>query len=693
MFYSPLKAYSLMEEFPELSHHLISINEKMILNILNDKIHTRIWMKNHITTPNSITLHGNECTYEYLTKIFNCDEFVIQERFSAGGLGTHLLTKENKNIISKMLSNKEYLISKYIEHSASVNLHIFITKENVIVFPGSIQLIDYRNNQYIYSGADFCAYKYIDENYKNKLYLQSKKIGNILKELGYLGICGIDYLISNDNVYFVELNPRFQASTILLNLELSNRKLPSIHQMQFDVLKPYTLNEIKTLEELDINYSFYKYGNNLYQDIDMYNYQMTLLENTNETYQILYDGYDRQNIFDNKYLFSVIFNGNISSFVSDNLMHIHPNLQFNNFVTDVLPIDNNKSKLIRLKIALLNQGIRIDQSAKKEFTMKGGYNESVFSSIDLTINNIRINTQINTRLSSMSPFSLAHNQTFILKYCGKIICKVDVEMSKSIKDLKTRNGIPYKNIAFISGDRLRIKPERKCYYKATQQGCSFCPNNEKQKNIENYKIEDIYEVIDYCFKNEQFRHILIGGGTADPKQHSETIISVASYIKSISDKSIYLMCTPPDRIETINDYVDNGIKELAFNVELFDRDLAIKYMPGKGKITLPKYLLSLKTAVDLLGESGSVRSMLVVGLESSEKTLSAVKLLCENGIQPMLSIYRPTDNCKLKYIVQPSNEELLQIFNSAEKICSKFNLKLGPSCPSCQNNTLSLTTE
>lgn len=58
----------------------------------------------------------------------------------------------------------------------------------------------------------------------------------------------------------------------------------------------------------------------------------------------------------------------------------------------------------------------------------------------------------------------------------------------------------------------------------------------------------------------------------------------------------------------------------------------------------------------------------------------------------MLSIYRPTDNCKLKYIVQPSNEELLQIFNSAEKICSKFNLKLGPSCPSCQNNTLSLTT-
>ena len=153
------------------------------------------------------------------------------------------------------------------------------------------------------------------------------------------------------------------------------------------------------------------------------------------------------------------------------------------------------------------------------------------------------------------------------------------------------------------------------------------------------------------------------------------------------------MCTPPKCKDKIKEFVEAGVSEIAFNVELFDRNLAKQYMPGKGQITLQQYLDSLSYAVSLLGNKGNVRSMLMVGLEKSENTLKAVKTLCENGVQPMLSIFRPTPNCTLSHIIQPSNKEILSLYFEAQKICKSYNLTLGPSCPSCQNNTLAITIE
>ena len=40
--------------------------------------------------------------------------------------------------------------------------------------------------------------------------------------MGYKGILGIDYLIEGDRIYFLEINPRFQESTPLINLELAS---------------------------------------------------------------------------------------------------------------------------------------------------------------------------------------------------------------------------------------------------------------------------------------------------------------------------------------------------------------------------------------------------------------------------------------------------------------------------------------
>lgn len=693
MFYNSSTAYSIMEEYPELSDHLVGACHKSILDVLNDKIQTRIWMSKHIATPKSMVLTKVSCTIETLNKYFKVsNDYVIQEKISSSGTGTYLMTADSEEKVKNRLKeSNEYLVSEYISPSASVNTHLLISNKEVIVFPGSLQLISYRNNNFIYSGADFLAYRNIDPAYIHAIYYYSRVIGQLLKNEGFLGICGIDFIISKGNVYFVEINPRFQASTILLNLALEKAGLPSVHQLQLNIFNNIKIDK-DALENIQVDFSYYKYANGLHNCAKEYNRYLDLYEEAEETYQILYDGYDRNNINENIYAFGVIMNKNISSFSDHDLMYIHPNLEVNNFASNFLPLSKLKDKMIALKIALLNQGLRITDSANIEFLKRGGYNKSVFSSIDLTINDIRFNVPINTKLSSLSPFSLSFEDDFILKYYNTNISSVKVETTKSIKNLYTKNNEPYNKIAFIGGDRLRIRPEKRCYYKAINKGCMFCPGNSISRNIySNYDMSDIFEVIDYCYLNESFRHILIGGGTACPEDNSKRIIDTIKYISSISTKPIYLMCTPPNNKELIKAYVEAGVSEIAFNIEIYDRELAKKYMPGKGEILLEQYLESLKYAVGLLGNTGNVRSMLMVGLENFDNTLKAVEILCKNGIQPMLSIFRPTSDSSLSHIIQPSNDELLYLYDRAQKMCESFNLTLGPSCPSCQNNTLAIT--
>lgn len=693
MFYNPSMAYSVLEDFPELSTHLVGLCSSSILEILNDKIQTRVWMSKHVNAPSFSTLFKEECSFNNLKNLFNSTKgFVIQEKNSSSGTGTYLMTSKNEiEILSKLEEKNQYLVSEFISPSASVNSHLFVTNDDVIVFPGSLQLISQRNNNFIYSGADFLAYRNINSCYIHAVYYYSRKIGDLLKSAGFRGICGIDFVISGGEVYFIEINPRFQASTILLNLALEKAGLPSIHHLQLGDYDSAKINK-DSLERIQVDYSYYKYANDLYDSIEEYNHQFELFKKSEETFKLLLDGYDMQNTYGNQYAFGVIFNTNVSSFSDDNLMHIHPNLEMDNFSSFFLPLDTSIKKMIALKIALLNQGLYIDEMARQKFLELGGYNESVFSSIDLTINGIRFNVPINTKLSSISTFSLSFDDEFLLKHFDKKISSVEIETTKSINQLYTKNNELYSQIAFISGDRLRIRPEKRCYYKSIGKGCSFCPGNNSSNNIYlNYNISDVYEVVDYCLLQEDFRHILVGGGTSCPEDNSQRMLETISYISSKSNKPIYLMCTPPKCKEKIKEFVDAGVSEIAFNIELFNRDLAKQYMPGKGEITLQNYLDSLSYAVSLLGDKGNVRSMLMVGLEKTENTLNAVKILCENGVQPMLSIFRPTPNCTLSHIIQPSNKEILSLYFEAQKICESYNLTLGPSCPSCQNNTLAIT--
>ena len=59
------------------------------------------------------------------------------------------------------------------------------------------------------------------------------KICEKLKELGYLGVLGIDFICFDNELYFIEINPRFQGSTRQLDAMLKESGLPSIFEYNY----------------------------------------------------------------------------------------------------------------------------------------------------------------------------------------------------------------------------------------------------------------------------------------------------------------------------------------------------------------------------------------------------------------------------------------------------------------------------
>ena len=113
-------------------------------------------------------------------------------------------------------------------------------------------------------------------------------------------------------------------------------------------------------------------------------------------------------------------------------------------------------------------------------------------------------------------------------------------------------------------------------------------------------------------------------------------------------------------------------------------------MPGKGAIPLSQYENAFIEAVKIWNSKGNVRSMMVLGLESLDSFYRGVEWLCTLGVMPIISIFRPMRNMYMKDALPICNEKIKKIYDNLLEITAKYNLKPGPSCIYCQNNTLSM---
>ena len=679
MFYNPILAYQYGDK---IKNHTICLNSYDLLNLFSNKYKARYILSKVINTVPYVMLKGSKCDSSTLRQFFtDYDEFVIQAPYSSGGDGTYHLKSAP---ISEVNSEELYLASPFFKDAPSVNIHLIISENNVLLLPASIQIIHETGNRLLYSGADFICYNMICEEIKEKVKSESIKIGNLLMRAGYRGVIGIDYIIKDKTPYFLEINTRFQASSPLINKSLYPFLGTSLQELNIKAFR----GELTTdLHAFDVNYSMF-----IYTTSNIQKNRLKRVMLSNEIHEVQTDGYDisAQTIEgENVYLSRVVFNKNIYSF-SNGIGILHPNIECES-LTPHLSSKNPHFKE-NTKIALLNHGIIFTDAALDFCRESGDIKEAVFDAIDAIIfDKVYVNIPYKCKYTSFTPFSidLQKNQ-LVLLYNDLVISNIDIFYTpNSLKNKFTKSGIPFESIINLATDRIRVNPAPVCIYKQKGLACKFC--NLPKYNY-SYTLEDCKEVISYCLDNVSFRHFLIGGGTIGTDSKSwDIIIDIARFIRSQSDKDIYLMSIPPYDTKVLDQLKSAGITEVAFNLEMFNRDMAKKYMPGKGAISISRYMEALQYAVSLWGRSGKVRSLLIYGLDTDQAFVEGIEKLCILGIEPIISVFRPLSGTEFETLNPPPTVNLLSIYKRCSNIAKKYGLILGPDCPMCQNNTLSFT--
>lgn len=682
IFYNPKIAYSINHS---LQQHILCLNDKNLLDMLSDKIYTRYWLNRYVPVlPSTIVDSPNLLLDELETNFMVSEQYIAQKNKSSGGFGTFIISKTNHMIEDIRNNYKElFIVSPYIKNGFSVNINAVIGSECTIFFPPSIQITEVNAQRILFHGSDYVTAQKLSSEILKKLNSYTSIILNHIKKMGYLGIIGLDFLVTETEIYFLEINPRYQASSFLINIALKEYNFPSLSQLNLSAFSNIKiLNE--SIKNICINYSFYKYI--FTEGMKHPDYVRKKVNKYSSIYQIITDGWTYSTAAENDaYCYSMIFKTNICSISPDFQCNVYSNIS-----GEENYLHRNMNTDIGLKIALLNQGCNITEEASNYLKTKGVIKKAVFSAIDFrTDNGLPLNVPINLKFTELSPFSIQIcNSELSLFYYNNNISKITIELEPDWSDKVTKSGIPYNRIAYLSTDRIRLKHESICTFKSHGKGCFFCNLPAKQLNL---SMEDFDEVLDYLMFKPTFRHILIGGGSGEPIAESKNIIILARKIRERNKTiPIYLMSLPPANPQILYQYKEAGIDEVAFNIEIWDRNLAEKLMPGKGTIPLKQYIDTLKVSTSLWGKTGNVRSALIVGLNSQKTLLEAIQYLCQLGVQPMLSVFRPMIGTKLENTVSPSNQTLLSIYNKATDICSDYNLELGPTCKECRNNMLAL---
>lgn len=682
-FYNGTMAYDLP---PELHRYFICLNSRELLQWLNSKPDVKRWFADcGLPILPYETFLGQEITLDMLKRRFpQAEQYVIQSNYGGGGIGTFFVTADHfDEVRSQLQPLRQYLVSAYAKYGISVNTHVFISDKQTVLSPGSIQIIEQEQNQLCYRGADFIAFRALPATCRDQVRTLSLKIANRLRERGYRGVAGLDFIVTKEQkIYCMEINPRFQASSVPLDMYLQHHKAgTNTADSVFALNEQAFSNRMSTTLCFDdiVDYSCYFY----YKGDLPLRYLTAKRDRLSREGVIIHDDgflrFDRENLLDkDSYLFRAVFPHAICTVSPDMTLWLNDNI----------PVRPAPKDLLDLKIALLNQGVNL--AGPLAHVKKG-----VYESVDITYQGtqysddpIDMNCAYGINLSRYSPF-LIHTEN-----PSGTITYYDVPLGSAAVEADRLDGLPHtdRRILYLATDRLRIKLVAGCEYKNIGRGCRFCnvPLSDKR-----FTRTEIKEALGRLKERQiSFRHILIGGGTCLAPDIWEDVVWLCRLLRAddfYRNKPISLMSVLPPK-EMLPVFRQAGLSEVAFNLEVSNDDLARRLMPGKRGQPKAAYYSVLEEAVHRFGV-GAVRSALVVGLDQEDALLEEVERLAQMGVIPCLSAFRALPESEFASAIHPDNATLRRVYSSCSARLAAMDgpvTELGPKCRRCRNNMLAI---
>ena len=349
----------------------------------------------------------------------------------------------------------------------------------------------------------------------------------------------------------------------------------------------------------------------------------------------------------------------------------------------------------RLKFRLLAEGMAISPAARRRIDELRGSRDLTpadYASTTGLILRLEDHVWVNAPIADHNGnFVVAPSTTLDVADGGFVVYGNGWESAAAVwlppryHEQSLSSGRPTTHFAFTHGDRVRLAPIRGCAMR-----CTFC-NVPYEDRYEAKPVEMMIEALHAALDDplQPAQHIMISGGTPVPRDVPFLREVYERVLSTFPDRDVDIMMAPVSGLFDLPRLKALGVNELSINIELSDGDAARAMMPQKHQQGLQYYLDFIASATAVLGP-GTVRSMIMVGLESPEASLRAIHAVLEAGGVPVLSPFRPDPSTPLHDRRPLSAEACEDVFLRATELAAQAGRALGPTCAPCSHNTLTL---
>lgn len=216
----------------------------VLKDMFDDKLRQlELFYKLNVKTPDTFVSRMDETSFIDASDFLD-GPFVVQPPIGSSGENTYIVSSEDDFFDAKeaLGPGQRVKISKYMP-VPSLNGHCVILRTcdglRALAVCPSVQIVGVQgctDRAEVYCGNDFTAADKVPEAVREEICTIMEKVGLYMGSKGFLGVFGMDFLLDGDEVLALEINPRFQGSSMLLSLLQVDRgevPLAALHVMQF----------------------------------------------------------------------------------------------------------------------------------------------------------------------------------------------------------------------------------------------------------------------------------------------------------------------------------------------------------------------------------------------------------------------------------------------------------------------------
>ncbi len=290
-----------------------------------------------------------------------------------------------------------------------------------------------------------------------------------------------------------------------------------------------------------------------------------------------------------------------------------------------------------------------------------------------TIDGNTVMVPVFNTVSQDSPYRLeesAPGSVSVTDQSGRSLASVAPPPEPRFYGLSTADGIPYRSIALLHGrDVLATTLLQTCVrFRDRSQSCQFCAieqSLEDGRTVVRKTPAQVAEVAEAAVRLDGVRQLVMTTGTPNSDDRGARLMAeTASAVKARVNLPIQGQCEPPDDPSWYTRMKQAGIDSLGMHLEVVEKEVRRRILPGKSELSLERYYQAFAEAVAVFGR-GQVSTYLLAGLGDSAASLIACsERLIQIGVYPFVVPFVPISGTPLQDHPAPGTDFMLEIYEA-----------------------------